>query len=95
MPRSSAVFVVDTVPATFVPLPCVVSSPPVKVRTSLRSLPNVIVPVFRNVVSVSIVVVVPSNATLYAPPNVAKVFTVALPVTVTPPVWLTLPRPSV
>ena len=60
-PKSICVSVVCTIPAMFVPEAAVVSSPPVNVLVSPVPLPSVIAPVFRNVVSVSIVVVVPWN----------------------------------
>ena len=63
-PRSICVFVVSTTPAMLVPLAAAVSKPPVKVLVSRASLPRVTVPVFRNVVSLVMVFVVPLNAML-------------------------------
>ena len=63
-PKSICVSVVSTMPAMLVPLAAVVSKPPVKVLVSPAPLPRVTVPVFRKVVSVVKVLIVPLNAML-------------------------------
>ena len=84
-PRSISVLVVATVPATLT-APAAASKPPVNVLLSVASLPMVVVPVFKKLVSLSITFVAPCSVTAYPRPKVIMSLLTTLPANVTAPV---------